>query len=736
MDLFAQLRKKPRVVVFVIFILVAIILNFGFFKEIFSRDEFRTYAGDAVGLQYLYERAYQNLIHFKNPFAFDSKLMVPFGYSPALQDLGLSQILYFVLLRPFFSIYKTIYIGEIISLFVTEICMYQLLRELRLSRYVSFLGSLIFAFTPFIDSRIIGHFNYLQHFLFPLCSVLILKLLHQKNQKRKILISIALGLSFSLLLYANLYYLIFFILLVLVFGGFYVFLYPQRTKLRHLAFLNLQYSLVIAMSFVVGAFPLLIEIGRLFLIRDSIPEKIGVDVPVIFSSYLLSIFLPSGLNFFYHLFFHYPDRFLEIFSRLDPAEGIMYPGILSFLGVVIFIRLKNKKYLALFLTSAVFFLFSLGPFLQITRDISTINSSLTWGFPLPYLLLHSLPLVSALRSPVRFALPLAFCLAILAAGSFDLYFQTIQRKKQIICMILFLLIFFVDQTFLLPDSYSVTVPNTSYELIRNDPEPSNLLEIPFTLRDGYYYLGAGDDISFELSPLFTNKPVIGGYVGRLPVNKFSYYLKNPALFYLVTTIDTDPKIADSMMAAILKIDELDELHHKSIDIKQISDSLDFLDIKYILLEKNLPSFTGLNNTFLQVGYTNVNNVDREFVLLRRNLSRKELLVVDQPKLDGNSSFGDWGRLLDSRYRGINGSKAGVFLKTNESTYHGIVLQAKTETAADLRIVVNNDDIHDLRITGTQEYHLTTTALRVGINEIDFLPLGSSTIAIGSVKIAK
>jgi hypothetical protein len=208
-----------------------------------------------------------------------------------------------------------------------------------------------------------------------------------------------------------------------------------------------------------------------------------------------------------------------------------------------------RRKLAAWITSAlVFALFCLGPLLQINgRSVFNLDG-LETTIPLPFILLHYLPVVKANRVPNRFSVVLMLALTVLvgfgahwllrkvAGGTLVLRRAraTTQGRPYglVACSLLLagLLIF---------EHWSVPLPLTDarvpavYERLAADPEDYAILQLPLGWRNSFGTLGA-EDTQAQYYQSVHHKRLLSGNISRNPPFKFDYFGRVPILDSLIT----------------------------------------------------------------------------------------------------------------------------------------------------------------------------------------------------------
>lgn len=194
----------------------------------------------------------------------------------------------------------------------------------------------------------------------------------------------------------------------------------------------------------------------------------------------------------------------------------------------------------------VFFtLLALGPFLH----VAGVNTHV----PLPWSVLRYVPILGLVRSPGRFAVLAALCVAVLMAQALaHLGRRYPERRRQVLAVAAILLL--VE---LVPGPrtlHSASVP-ALYQTIVRDPRPDvRVLELPVGLRDGTGSLG---DFTARTQYFQTThgKAIVGGYLSRVSPRRRRMVRQTPVLNAFVTLSERQPLTPEQDAAARGRADE-------------------------------------------------------------------------------------------------------------------------------------------------------------------------------------
>lgn len=650
--LYRTIETYHLLFIFVAYFLVNLLFMRPFWKELFF-DNSKTGAryGEVFVAEWAMDKVYQNIISGRNPFARSESVLYPFGTDFTTTDSGNG--FFFLFLRPFLSEHQSLSVIVAAGLFFANAGMYLLLRKLRISKLVSFLIGLAFGYMTFLMPRM-GHLNYASIYVFPWFFLFGISLIKGNNVKSKLLSSFGIALFFVMTLYLNLYYFIM-LLSALLFFLLYAF-FAKRNVLFGLIRTNWQYFVLIillASTFLAPWFAVLYET----YVFEGLPKTEGWGGAIETSSDLFGYFIPSVYSYFLKGIAEF------IGSRFRFAVGIFenftYPGLIIILSYFVLIFLKFRKAITHQLWSQIvpflfvsfsFFLLTLGPFLHILGKWGiTLDEGVRIIIPLPFVIFHSIPFMSNIRIPGRFIVAFIFFSYIICAYLFDYLLKNKGKGIRIIFFFILITIFFIDHYFVITSPSPKFIPYGLYQTIKQDPDKVTVLEIPSTVRDGFTYFGSGDSLQFIEGQMIHTKPVLGGYLGRIPPFKRDYYQRNPFLGYIGRVIDTDVKRNGI-------IDKGDLINWQTLDSKRSLDAIDFLDLKYIILKDNEIYASTMSAVLTNLGFENISK-DNFLSLWKRNPQKREFLAIEVGGLDDDPFLGaGWNRREDGfRYAWKNAS---------------------------------------------------------------------------------
>jgi len=248
------------------------------------------------------------------------------------------------------------------------------------------------------------------------------------------------------------------------------------------------------------------------------------------------------------------------------------------LALAIVGAVRYRRRLAAWITSfVVFALFSLGPLLQInSRSIFNLDGLIV-NVPLPFIVLHYIPLVKANRVPNRFSVVLMLSLAVLAGfGAYWLLKKAAGAKDRVAGWVA------ISCTLLLAalvlfEHWSVPLPLTDarippvYRQVAADPGDFAILQLPMGWRNSFGVQGA-ENTQTQYYQTYHEKRLLSGNISRNPPFKFDYFHRVPILDSLIAVqnyggVDAERRATDQTSAA---------------------EFVGFYDIRYVVVAPGVP----------------------------------------------------------------------------------------------------------------------------------------------------
>lgn len=279
-----------------------------------------------------------------------------------------------------------------------------------------------------------------------------------------------------------------------------------------------------------------------------------------YSADFVSIFTPSHLHPFWGDFFY--QQVSRYFTG-NIFENTIFPGflvmILALYGFLYASKEKNIFFIFWGIIFLIFFLVSLGPFLNI------MGKSQSFNFPLPYFLFYKIvPFFDHSRTVSRNFIMALLALVILASYGLKNFPKPIIRKN-LFFYIFSALIFIEFLSFPYP-TRSIAVPKI-YKEIMSDKNNFKVMEIPSSLSQDAY----SEALYYET---FYQKEIVGGLpLTRKGERNFDFEKKTPVIAELLGETFEKPLPENDIFSGQ--------------NYKDIAENVfTYYNIKYIILHKN------------------------------------------------------------------------------------------------------------------------------------------------------
>ncbi|HBY95116.1 MAG TPA: hypothetical protein DEP84_14355, partial [Chloroflexi bacterium] len=186
-----------------------------------------------------------------------------------------------------------------------------------------------------------------------------------------------------------------------------------------------------------------------------------------------------------------------------------------------------------------FALFSLGPLLQINGRAHFSFDGLESGVPLPFIVLHYLPIIKGNRAPNRFSVVLMLCAAVLMGYALWWLASAVGRRAPglatVIGSLLIGLLLFEQLALPLPLSDARVPP--AYRRLAAEPGDFAVLSLPLGWRNSFSVLGS-EDTRTQYYQTVHAKRLPSGNISRAPAIKFDYFARLP-VFRTLIKIEAD-----------------------------------------------------------------------------------------------------------------------------------------------------------------------------------------------------
>ncbi len=407
--------------------------------------------------------------------------------------------------------------------------MYILAFYITKNRYGSIIGGFIYSFSAIHIAQAFGHLHWINIEFIPLFIFSFLMLIKEKSQKYALLSAA----SFLLLTFmGDIEQAIMSGIFALIILIYYLFAEERKSILNtRFAFLLLEILLIV---FILGS-PIFIPMASAIKngVLSTVNAQASTPYTELYSPDLLNFIVPGFMN---GLLLPLSSNFFNLVSA-DTAERTVYAGytVIALLIIALYAEYKKgnklKDVRLWFAALVIFFLLSIGPYIQIGGALTPIPSL--------YLLYHHIPILNVLREPGRFDIIVQLILGIFAALGFAELEKRLTSSKSFLSksMNLFIVIglLLVIEYNTIPLSASQVsnhygngyIPKVYGEL-GSLPGNFSVLILPALPN---YVTGAPEKYpgyALYYQTAF-KKPVVGGYVGRSNTTQLTYMQNIPLI---------------------------------------------------------------------------------------------------------------------------------------------------------------------------------------------------------------
>lgn len=220
----------------------------------------------------------------------------------------------------------------------------------------------------------------------------------------------------------------------------------------------------------------------------------------------------------------------RVYERLsiDPIEQSAWLGVVPVVLAVMALRHRDTAIRLWAIIGGLALLWALGPHLTIFG----------WhtGFMLPNAVLRFVPVVSNARIPGRAMVIVTLAVSILAGAGWNQLTRSGRARPWWVLVALILIV--IDLT---PAPFPIVALDRPalYDLLRADPQPGSVLELPLGVRDGFGEQGLLDHRVLYYQSIH-ERPLVGGFVARLPISTRAALDGNDLVQDLLTLSSSGP----------------------------------------------------------------------------------------------------------------------------------------------------------------------------------------------------
>lgn len=238
-------------------------------------------------------------------------------------------------------------------------------------------------------------------------------------------------------------------------------------------------------------------------------------------------------------------------------------------------------------TALVFGVLTLGPLLQINGRYRFDLDGLETTVPLPFIVLHFIPIVKANRAPNRNSVLLMLGIAVLVGyGLYWLFGQMRKRRltrnvawlRPTVATALSAAILFEHLALPLPLT-DARIPAV-YATIAAEPGEFSILQLPLGWRNSFGVFGPENTL-LQYYQTAHAKPMLGGNISRAPAFKMQYFERIP-YFQALTEVQFGRPVSPEMLEAA---------------VRQAEDLMYLYDTRYVLLFPPIPDRPPYSDTW-------------------------------------------------------------------------------------------------------------------------------------------
>lgn len=307
--------------------------------------------------------------------------------------------------------------------------------------------------------------------------------------------------------------------------------------------------------------PVLVPILQQFLTNDFSLKGWGEAIPL--STDLLGWFTPTVLHPLWGSDLVAELRRVQERALAENGVGFrdintVFLGWGSFALALIGVIAYRRRVRIWLWTSLIFGIFTLGPFLQINGRYRFDLDGVEATFPLPFVLLHYLPIIKANRAPNRNSVLLMLGIAVLVGyGVYWVLGHWVIKPGKVkqspnnripqsltLSLALLLTAAILLEHLALPAPLSDARIPTVYAQIAADPRPVSVLQFPLGWRNSFGVWGP-EQTQLQYFQTGHGKPMLGGNISRAPDFKMDYF-KRIALFQALRNVQVNEPVDQAL----------------------------------------------------------------------------------------------------------------------------------------------------------------------------------------------
>lgn len=562
-----------------------------------------------------------------------------------------------------------------------------------------FVAGLVFAFAPLRLGYGLSFFNLFNTQLIPFYVLFLLRALRRFSKRDAVIAGVLLGLN----AYIDFQIAAFLVLFTVLYG---IWRAIELGRAR----------LVAVGTFVVAVASLVVAAPMLVILSDDFAREGGNYIRVFPLRYSaersydgLAFFVPNAYS---TLYADAPLKIAGVNAPRRPDDtSVLSPDRQAFVGYVVLalatyatVRAWRRARVWFFIAIG-FALFALGPSLRVLGQDTAI--------PLPYVVLHQIPIINHIRIPMRYGIVVIFALAILAAIAIHhLYVSRLAHRATRLTLALIPILVLLEYAVLPYPIQRVEIPRVYAEIARESGN-FTILEIPtFNWRHA---------AMTEMYQAIHRKRILRAYTNRIAPGLAEYFGTRG-----IPIVVRSLRALEGAQKESLTDDEIAE------DQRARDAVVHFYDLRYAILHRDLlsPERARTLDAYLRevlqarVIFDEENTlayeIPRARVPERVHIDLRELLgqmyvgrgwQFEYPPANWQGEFNlVWAR----------GAYSEIYFVADTARERALTLHARAESPQRVVVWLNDARIGEVRLSETWQEHrivLPASAVRVGMNRV-------------------
>ncbi len=434
----------------------------------------------------------------------------------------------------------TLIFAWIVSGWGAYLLAFYLLRRNGLNEYARTAAILAGIFYAFASNRhvyaALGHYNIVSTQWLPFYVLFFIKTVEEPEWKNPFLA----GLFATLAMLCEMIFGTF----LIIFSAFYLIL-RRRELFYHRLILRL---IILSVVVLVTYWPVLVPVLREFIQEEY--ELKGWGDALKLSTDLLGFLTPTSLHPWLGTSWERELRAVtESTSRFSDVNTV-FLGYVSLVLATIAVLKRPSRAVSTWLAQALLFAsFCLGPVLQVQKRYVFDMDGIPITIPMPFALLHYVPIFRANRVPNRFSVILTLCLAVLIAFGAQ---RVVSLMAHRFSTSFSRAVSGVLATLILTEHLAIPMPLTDARIpaplliLGQENGDFTILQLPLGWRNSFGMAGA-ESTQAQYYQTAHGKKLLAGNISRNPPFQFDYFLRLP-FFQAIVSAETYKEVSPELEA--------------------------------------------------------------------------------------------------------------------------------------------------------------------------------------------